>query len=265
MGNKMVQGGAGWIESSSATTSQAGEMSAADKRKLDALSSTNDAGVIAVALFAMSVAPTVGDTIDIGANGYDIVAALIAPYGRTQIVRTATVNTQRNRIAHAFSGVVDANVTYAIGFVAPNINASNNTGLARVEIFNADAPQGNLVPGTINLALSNVAVAGSTVWDRTNFNQTGNAALQRQDSKGTFTVSATNVAFGFVEVVLPFVAVGVLWQSLTAAGLPVNPTTTNVFTFTAGVSTTSLFWTVSPGDPTGFVAGDVITWEAWSA
>ncbi len=67
MGNKMVQGGPGWIESNPATSTQAGEMSAADKAKLDSLGVFNQISLTAGAQVGNSITVT-GAVLDSAGN-----------------------------------------------------------------------------------------------------------------------------------------------------------------------------------------------------
>lgn len=243
-------------------------MSADDKTKLDGVvaGTQADAGVIGVAQFNMVTAPTAGDVFDIGANGYDFVGALIAAYGRTQIL-IGTATQTRTRMADAIKGAVDASVVYATGFVAPNLTAFQSTPAHRVIVFNADAPAGTPIAGTQNLALSKTTVAATSKWDRVNLNETGGAASNKTVSRGSFLVDATNIAYGanpgFV-VELPFTATAAIYQAFSASGVQRFPA---VGTFTGpnpSVPGAVLLWIFPGGAVPEIQAGDYVFWEAWS-
>lgn len=146
--------------------------------------------------------PTAGDTISIGADVYEFLAAIgnaLTAGSTVGILRGANAAASLANIIAAINQTADA--ATATGHGATSVVASiYNTDFLHIET--ADAPGGNSVPNSgASVALAD-GLTAAVNWDHANLSEVGGeVGMKRELVK--ITCTAANIANNF-DVVLPF-------------------------------------------------------------
>lgn len=236
------------------------------------------AGALAYNAIAIAVNPTAADTITIGADVYEFVAAGgdVAADTNIGVVRGADVATT---MASLVAGI---NATYtgadATGlFQTDSTAAALKNGTENVVAFYAggvlnlqaaDAPGGTVVVGTLPSVACSDALTEVTAWTFANLNlSTGGAARPDQVARVVFAVTAPQISAGSVVVRVPVqsATMKVFFSAVTAAGLEKHAhTDTATVAAVTGSATLSDVTLTLVGGGTDIVATDIVFIEVWA-
>lgn len=220
---------------------------AADAASLDAAVAALSEGVAAYNTIAISANPTAGNTLTIGADVYEFVAAAgsVANNANIGVVRGANVAaTMANLIAgiHATYGTGDLTGLFKVGGLLPALKNGTEDVFAFyaggvLNVLAADAPGGDVVTGTVPSIACSDTLTEVVSWAFANLNlSTGGVVHTTQVARAAFIVSAAQALAASVVLRLPVYSANMFVKvsGMSATGAPLVLTDTAVVAAVTG-------------------------------
>lgn len=263
-----------WLKRSldNAATAQA----AADAAQADADTHTDTLaaigpGAVPVAMLVMSSQPTAADTVTIGADVYEFLAAGGDTAAETNIavlIGGSAGITQQNLI-DAINAVNATNEHATIfngdGSTPAVANGTENVVAdaisTSIRIRSADEPGGTVVAADPSIVLAESITAAADVWDvgAVNLNTLGGAATAAETAAcSQMAITAAMVTAGSVRFGFPFTVTRFMAQVRTAAGVLRAPVTDSF-----AIANGDVKLTLTSSDASDVDATDIVTVIAW--
>lgn len=235
-------------------------------------------GHVAYNAIAIAVNPTAGDTLTIGADVYEFVAAGgdVAADTNIGVVRGADVATS---MANLIAGIhaTYANLEYTGLFQTDSSTPALKNGTENVFAFYgggvlnlqaADAPGGNIVSGTTPSIACSDALTEATAWTFANLNlSTGGSFRPTQVARVSFAITAGQISAGSVVIRVPVQSADMVayYSVFTAAGVEKHAHTDSVaVAAVTGSATLSDVTLTLNGGGSDAAATDVVFIEVWA-
>lgn len=170
-------------------------------------------GAIPVHVFNLATNPTATDTMTIGDDTYEWVAAAgdVADDGNIGVVLAGTVAASRTNLVAAINGTATATGLFQTDSTTPALYKGTENVVAvvvgnTVEVRTANTPGGTAAPTGESITVAETMTAAADLWvyGNVNFNTLAGPAGGGCLAAGQVTVTAAMITAGTVQVDFPF-------------------------------------------------------------